>query len=97
MSNTVTDEITKGDSTPRASFKASFTNFLYAITQAACLKVMVLRMITYISLIIGVILSIVTSAVLGSALVFFEGLIIYILIGVGLFALTEIINRRTSK
>jgi hypothetical protein len=97
MSNNIAEEITKGDSTPKASFKTSLVNFLYAVTFSACRKVMVLRLIIYISLIIGVILSIISSAVLGSALLFFERLITYVLIGAGLFALTEIINRRTSK
>lgn len=95
--NNIAEEVIQGDPTPKANFSTTLVNFFYAITFAANLKVMVLRLILYITLFVGVILSIVTAAVLSSALVFFDDFIRYILWGVGLFALTEIINKRKQN
>lgn len=93
MSDDVVEEITQGDTTPKVKFWVSVKNFLYAITFAVNLKVMVLRLIIYCAIFTGIVLAIVKSAITGSALVFFEDFVMYILAGVGLFALTEIINR----
>lgn|SRR5690554_6221832 len=95
--NNIAEEITQGDSTPKASFKTSLINFFYAVTFSACLKVMVLRLIMYFSILAGIVLSIISSVILSSALVFFSDLVMYVFVAVGLFALTEIINRRTTK
>jgi hypothetical protein len=92
--NNLPEEITQGDSTPKVKFSSALVNFFYGITLSANLKVMVLRLILFFSLFVGLILSIISAAVLDSALMFFDDLIRYILWGVGIFALTEIINRR---
>ncbi|HEY8423236.1 MAG TPA: hypothetical protein VIL23_00540 [Clostridia bacterium] len=96
MSENIAEEITQGDSTPKVSFGAAIVNFLYGITFAANLKVMVLRLILYIGLLVGIAMSIVTSVMLESVLIFFDDFIHLILAGIGLFALTEIINRRKT-
>lgn len=79
---------------PKKSFSEAVINFFYAITCANNLKVMVLRLISYVSLLVGVIITIVSAAVFGSALVFFDDLVRYALWGVSIFAITEIFNKR---
>ena len=97
MSNNIAEEITQGDNTPKVKFAAAVKNFLYAITFSANVLVMVLRLIFYFAILTGVVLTIIASVYSGSAYVFFDGFVTYILIGVGLFALTEIINRKRNK
>ena len=87
----------KGDGTPKAKFFPALKNFLYAATFAANLLVMVLRLIVYGAVVTGLILTIISTVKFGSAYVFFEGLVRYLLAGAGLLALTEIINRRKNK
>lgn len=96
MSENISEEITKGDSTPKVRFGSSVKNFFYGITFSASTLVMILRLIIYIAILTGIILTIIASAVAGSAFIFFEGLVTYVLIWVGLFTLTEIINRRKA-
>lgn len=93
----IVEEITQGDSTPKVkSFGQALVNFLYAVTAAATLKVMVLRLVAYFTLLIGIVLSIVASVIAESALVFFLDFVKYLLLGIAIFALTEIINRKKT-
>ncbi len=96
MSDNIAEEITQGDNTPKVKLGTAVKNFFYAITLSANLLVMILRLIIFGAILTGIILTIIASAVTGSAFVFFEGFIMYVLIGVGLFALTEIINRKKT-
>lgn len=96
MSDNIAEDITKGNDTPKIKVGSAVKNFFYAITLSNNLLVMVLRLIIFGAILTGIILTIVASAISGSAFVFFEGFIMYVLIGVGLFALTEIINRKKT-
>ncbi|HEY8390932.1 MAG TPA: hypothetical protein VIL26_08320 [Clostridia bacterium] len=96
MADNIAEETTQGENTPKAKPQKQEKNFLSGISIAANRLVFILRVIIFTAIFVGIILAIVESINAGSALIFFQRLVFYTLAGVGLFTLTEIINKRKN-